>query len=181
MRIRTIENPIIRDRVTFLKTSAETGGEYSEVLIELHPGGGNEPHYHTSFTESFTALEGQLGVLAGSKRRLLSPGESATVPPRMVHCFFNPSSRVVKFKGEARPGHEGLEQFAQIAYGLARDGHVNKKGYPNRLSHVALLMEMGDVRIPGPTFKLLAPVLRWIARRARERGLERGLVERYCT
>ena len=98
MRIRTIENPIIRDTVTFLKTSAETGGEYSEVVIEIHPGGGNEPHYHTSFTESFTALKGQLGVLAGSKRRLLSPGESATVPPRMVHCFFNPSSRVAKFK-----------------------------------------------------------------------------------
>jgi len=36
-----------------------------------------------------------------------------------------------------------MERFIEIAYGLAADGHVNEKGYPNRLSHVALLMEDG--------------------------------------
>ena len=90
-------------------------------------------------------------------------------------------SDVVRFKGESRPGYPGLEQFAQIAYGLARDGYVNKKGFPNRISHIALLMEMGDVRIPGPIFRLIGPVLRWIASRARRRGVEQDLIERYCT
>ena len=58
---------------------------------------------------------------------------------------------------------------------------MNQKGYPNRLSHVALLMEMGDVRIPGPTFKPLAPFLRGVAVWARWRGVERRLIARYCT
>ena len=179
MKVRTIDNPVIKDRITFIKTSAETGGEYSEIVVELSPGGGNEPHYHTLFTESFTVVEGELGVLDGKAEKTLGPGETASVAPGVVHCFFNRSDRVIKFKGEARPGHVGLEHFAQIAYGLARDGEVNKKGYPNRLPHIAVLMEMGDVRIPGLLFKLLAPAFKVIA--ARARGVERELMERYCT
>ena len=112
---------------------------------------------------------------------MIEAGESATVPKGVIHCFFNPTDRFVRFKGEARPGRKGLEQFAQIAYGLARDGHVNKKEHPNRLSHVALLIETGDVRIPGLTFKLFAPLLRAIAVWARRRGVERQLIARYCT
>lgn len=181
MKNRTIENPIIKDKVTFLRTSEETGGEVTEIIVELAPGGENEPHYHTSFTESFTAIEGQLGVLAGTEERLLNPGETATVPPGLVHRFFNPSQQVVKFRGEARPAHPGLDRFIQIAYGLARDGHVNKKGYPNRLSHIALLMEMGDMRMPGLAFTIVRPVLTWIAQRARTRGVEQQLIDRYCT
>ena len=122
-----------------------------------------------------------MGVLLGQAKRVIKPGETATPPNGVIHCFFNPTDRFVRFKGEARPGRKGLEQFVQIAYGLARDGHVNKKGYPNKLSHVALLMEMGDVRIPGLTFRLLAPIFRRIAAGARRRGIERQLITRYCT
>ena len=181
MKERTIENPIIKDRVTSVRTSEETNGEYSESVVDLSPGGGTEPHFHTSFSESFSPLEGRLGVLVGKDRRMLEPGDTAMIPPGVVHCFFNPSAHAVRFRGEARPGHRGLEQFAQIAYGLARDGYVNKKGYPNRLTHVALLMEMGDVRIPGLIFRLLSPALGWLAVRARKRGVERDLIARYCT
>ena len=180
MKTRTIENPVIRDKVTFVRTAEETGGEVSEIIVELSAGGGNETHYNTMFAESFTPIAGTLGVLVGKEKRTLRTGETATVPPGVVHCFFNPTDRVVKFRGEARPGHSGLERFAQIAYGLARDGRVNKKGYPNTLSHVAVLMEMGDVRIPGVGFKLLAPAFRWVARRARKNGVERELIDRYC-
>lgn len=180
MQNRTIENPIIKDSVTFVKTADETNGEYTELIVELAPGGGNEPHYHRSFTESFTPLQGQLGVLIGKQKRLLHPGETATVPPGAVHCFFNPSDQRIRFRGEARPGHRGSEQFIQIAYGLARDGYVNSKGYPNRISHIALLSEMGDMHLPGLAFKLFSPCLQWIARRARAAGLEKKLIERYC-
>lgn len=181
MKSRTIENPVIGDRVTFVRTSGETGGEVTELLVELAPGGGNELHYHTSFTESFTPLDGQLGVQIGMDRRLIDPGETATVPPGVVHRFFNAADRPVRFKGEARPGTLGSEQFVQIAYGLARDGLVNRRGLPRNLTHIALLMEMGDMRAPGIMFRVLRPLLGWLARRGRERGVERQLIERYCT
>ncbi len=181
MRNRTIENPVIGDRVTFVRTSEETGGEVTEILVELSPGGGNELHYHTSFTESFTGVEGQLGLQVGGERRLLGPGETATVPPGAVHRFYNAADRPVRFKGEARPGTPGSERFIQIAYGLARDGLVNRRGLPNDLTHIALLMEMGDMRAPGMMFRILRPLLKWLARRGRKRGVERELIERYCT
>ena len=85
MKERTIENPIIKDRVTFVRTSEETNGEYSEIVVHLSPGGGNEPHFHKSFSESFSPLEGRLGVLVGNDRKVLEPGETATIPP--VSCI----------------------------------------------------------------------------------------------
>jgi mannose-6-phosphate isomerase-like protein (cupin superfamily) len=134
-----------------------------------------------TFTESFSTIEGELGVLTGTERRLLRRGQNATVPPGMVHCFCNPSDQVAKFRGEARPSQPGLDHFIQIAYGLARDGQVNKKGSPKKRAHIAILMEMGDMRMPGLGFKLVVPFLRWVRRRARKRGLEKQLIERYCS
>ena len=65
---RTIYNPLQRDRVTFLKTAAETSGELMLVEVELAPGGGNPPHYHTSFSERFTPIVGELSVQLGKEQ-----------------------------------------------------------------------------------------------------------------
>jgi hypothetical protein len=59
MEIRTIENPIIKDRVTFIRTSNETHGEVTEILVELAPGGGNEPHSYSNYL--FLCLDGSPG------------------------------------------------------------------------------------------------------------------------
>ena len=37
---QTIEHPVTGERMTFLRTSQETGGEYVLVELELAPGGG---------------------------------------------------------------------------------------------------------------------------------------------
>lgn len=79
---RTIENPIIRDKVTFVRTAEETGGAVSEIIVEVSVGGGKEPHYHTMFAESFTPIEGELGVLVGKEKRTLRTGE-----PTLNHCL----------------------------------------------------------------------------------------------
>ncbi len=60
--VMTIENPYFDDKVTFLKKSAETGGAYTLLEIELGHGGGNTPRYHRRFSEAFIAVEGLLGV-----------------------------------------------------------------------------------------------------------------------
>lgn len=43
METRTLENPAIGDRVTFVKTAEETGGAFTGIVVELAPGGGTEP------------------------------------------------------------------------------------------------------------------------------------------
>ena len=55
---RVINNPIFDDTVTFVKTSKETGGEYTLLEIQLSPGGGNPLHYHFDYEETFMAKEG---------------------------------------------------------------------------------------------------------------------------
>lgn len=181
MERRTIEHPVIGERITFVRTSDETDGELTELMVEQAPGGANPPHFHRSFTETFTPVEGPLGVRMGDARRILHPGETVTVERGTVHNLFNASDRAVRFTVEVRPGQPNLERFAQIAFGLARDGQVGAKGLPRKLSHLALLLELGDVHVPGPTFRVLSPVLRRIADRARRRGVEEDLIRLYCT
>ena len=96
---RVIVNPIFRDTVTFIKTSEETSGQFTEAELTLMPGGRNPLHYHLSYSETFTSIDGELGLgLAKRKKKILMPGETYTVEPKNLHHFFNTNDREIKFK-----------------------------------------------------------------------------------
>ena len=175
---RSIYNPIQRDRVTFLKTAAETGGELTLVEVELAPGGGVAPHYHGSYTERFIAITGELGVQVGNEQRTLRPGESALVERGVLHRFYNPTQEIVRFYTEIAPGSPGFEQSLYIAYGLARDGQVSAAGMPKSPLVLGLLIALSDTRMVGP-LAMLGPLFGLLARIARRRGLEAALIARY--
>jgi quercetin dioxygenase-like cupin family protein len=46
---RRYYHPEQKDYATFLKTSEETGGEYTLVNVEVAPDGGTPPHYHKTY------------------------------------------------------------------------------------------------------------------------------------
>jgi mannose-6-phosphate isomerase-like protein (cupin superfamily) len=50
-------------------------------------------HRHRAETETFTVVEGTLRVRTGRRVRVLTAGQSVTVPPGTVHGFANPSAR----------------------------------------------------------------------------------------
>ena len=175
---RKIVNPVIKDTATFIQTAAETGGKVSEIEFTLLPGGGNVPHYHKTYAETFTAVDGKLGLKSGkNKTIILEPGQSYTVQPMEIHHFFNPEDREIKFKVEFSPGHEGMENSLRIIYGLASDGLTDKKSIPKSLKHTAIILNMSDMNAPG-LLTLLAPVLKLIANRAKRE--EAMLIARYC-
>lgn len=177
---RTFVNPIIKDSITFLQTASESGGRVSEAEITLMPGGGNPLHYHKTYSETFTAVDGTLGVKLGKREtKILKPGESHTVPPMQLHCFFNPTDSVIKFRVQLHPGHEGFENSIKILYGLAADGLTNKKSIPKSLKHTALIITMSDMSAPG-FLTYMFPILNRMARKARAAGEEQKLVEKYC-
>ncbi|MGV3586655.1 MAG: cupin domain-containing protein [Adhaeribacter sp.] len=178
-RQKIYENPIIKDKAVFLKTSQETNGEYTLIEVEVAPGGGNELHIHHSFAETFRPLMGDLEVQVGKKRTLLKQGESFTVQPLTKHAFHNPSDKPVKFLVELRPGHEGFENSLKIAYGLACDGLTDKKSVPKKFSHLALVLTMSDTYLPG-LLALLMPVFKWKARQAQQSGIAKELINTYC-
>jgi len=176
---RNIENPIIKDRVTFLETSEETDGKYTAMLLELAPNGYNELHTHKSFDEIFTVREGRLGLQLGDERFFLEVGESVRVKAGDEHCFFNPSST------EKAVAHvmldtasRGLEISLQVAYGLARDGKTNKKGIPYNPFHLAMLVHWSDTNLPR-LFRFLEPLMRWLKQLAVRRGIDQQLILQY--
>jgi len=176
---RRIFNPIQKDAITFVRTAEETGGAYSLADMEVSPGGGNILHYHTTFAEHFTVVSGEFGVQIGKDRFVLKPGESALAPAMAVHRWYNNTQQIATVRIELRPGNTGFERSLQIAYGLARDGLSNRKGVPKSIVHTALLIELSDTNVPG-FLSVVAPLLRVIAKRARRKGIERELVDRYC-
>ena len=177
---RTIVNPIFKDIVTFSQTSSESEGKITEIDITLMPGGNNPLHYHKAHSETFFAIDSEVGVgLEKGKKKILKPVESYTVEPMALHYWFNPTDSKIKFKIEIKPGHEGFENSLRIIYGLAEDGLANKQGIPKSLRHKAIVACMADMNLPG-FFTLIFPVLERIAKKAKNSGIEQKLVVKYC-
>ncbi len=178
---KTIVNPVIKDVATFVKTSVESDGKFSEIEITLCPGGGNVLHYHKTYSETFTAVQGDLGLRVGKseERIILKPGESYTVQPMQLHCFFNPGNDEVKFNIKIAPGHQGFENSLRILYGLASDGLTDKRSIPKSLKQTAIIVCMSDMNAPG-LLTFIFPLLKWIYKRAQNSGEEQKLIARYC-
>lgn len=177
---RTIVNPIIKDTATFLQTSEETNGKMTEAEIKLMPGGGNPLHYHKTYSETFTAIDGEVGIKLGKNNsKILQPGESYMVAPMALHSFFNPTDKEIKFNVRLNPGHTGFEHSLRIIYGLAGDGLTDKNTIPKSIKHAAIVVCMSDMNLPG-LFTFLFPVLKFIAKRAKASGEEQNLIDKYC-
>lgn len=177
---REIYNPVQRDRVTFLKTAAETGGELTLLEMEVAPGGGNSLHIHTTYFECFTVIAVDLGVQIGAQQYQLREGESEVVPAGVVHRWYNSGATPARIYVELRPGHARFEQALRVAYGLATDGLTNTAGIPKNILHLVLLAQMSDIRLVGPA-AAMNPLFGALARLARRLGVEARLRERYST
>jgi quercetin dioxygenase-like cupin family protein len=177
---RVITNPIIKDRVTFVKTSAETDGKYTEIEVELMPGGGTPMHFHRDFSETFVVTQGLLSI--GLKRgivRTLVTGQSITAEKMQLHRFFNGTNNKVCFKTIIMPGSPGFENSLRILYGLAADNLTNSKGIPKNMIQMAVVAKMSNMSFAG-VFKLFSPVFSWLASVGYKRGIDAQLIARYC-
>lgn len=145
---RVIENPMLHDRITFLKTTAETEGEFVLFQVELAPGGGVLRHYHTTFTEEFTVLSGQLNVMVGKELLVLLPGQMAIIPKYAVHRFTNVTDAPVVFTTEVRPART-FEQSLRVSYGLAAAGKTTRQGIIKNPLLLGLHFQLAETYLPG--------------------------------
>ncbi|WP_158267429.1 cupin domain-containing protein [Adhaeribacter arboris] len=178
---RIIVNPCLKETIIFVKTAAETKREVTELIITLSPGGGNPLHYHTSYSETFTPLQGALGLeLKNKKQVILQPGKSHLVKKGEVHRFFNPGDQEIRFRNEVSPGHTGFENTLRILAALASDGLYSTKNVPKSFTHLAICGMMSDMRLPG-LMSLTLPLLKLMAIRAKKKGIEQQLLDKYCS
>lgn len=178
---RRTYNPRINDYVTFVETSAESGGKRSILEIDLAPGGGNRLHYHRKFTETFEAVEGRVGLGVGSGTLYLEAGDApVTAEIGMYHRFFNDTAERCRFRVTLEPGSTNFEKTLMVAYGLARDGLVNANEMPKNIHHLALLVVWSDTVFKHLKLLLLfEPFFKLMASRATRRGMEAALTDKY--
>jgi mannose-6-phosphate isomerase-like protein (cupin superfamily) len=135
----TIENPVTGERLTFIKTAAETGGEVTIAEVTVQPGGFvAAAHVHPKQDEVFRVVSGRIGVKLGREKLEAGPGEVLTIGAGIAHKFWNAGEGELVFVAEVRPSLE-WEALIETMYSLAADGKTSKKGMPNpfRLAVIA--------------------------------------------
>jgi len=146
-----LHNPVTGELVQFLKTSADTNGEYVYIECVVEPNGTvAAAHIHPYQTERFEIVAGEVGFRAGQREFVAKAGDEVVVEPGTPHKFWNAGTEEARFRCEIRPALQ-FEELLTTMYGLAADGKTNKKGMPNplRLAVIAKA-HFDDVRLPFP-------------------------------
>lgn len=177
---RTIENPVTGQRVVFTETAHGTGGARTVAEIDTTPGGGVLLHQHAEHEEWIGVLDGEIELTMDGAARRLGAGAEVVIPAGAVHSWRNPCpERVLKFRAMMTPGHPGFETVIHVSFGLGRDGWLRPNGLPRRFADLALLTDWDPSLLAVGPRRLLAPLLRWYARRARAKGHAAELLRRY--
>jgi quercetin dioxygenase-like cupin family protein len=141
----TLHNPVTGERIRFVETAADTGGEH--VLIEV----GVEPkgfvaaaHVHPYQTETFEVLEGEVTFRSGKETITAKAGDTLRVDPGTPHKFWNAGETEAWFRAEIRPALQ-FESLIETMFGLAVDGKTNRKGMPNPLRLAVIARAHFDV------------------------------------
>ena len=174
---QVLENPISGEKITFIRTAADTDGELLEIELELTPDGAVPgAHVHPEQEERFEIVEGTMAFRMGLKRIVAGPGEVVTVPAGKVHAFKNAGDETAKVRVQVRPAL-AMEQLFETTVALAEDGRTTAKGMPRPLDLALFVREFSrEVKAPFPPAPIvramLAP-LAWMATR-------KGHGERYA-
>jgi quercetin dioxygenase-like cupin family protein len=178
---RVVEDPVLRQRFSFHRTTDEDGGEVLHVDTWVDPGGGVTPHVHPAMVERFNVLAGHPSFLAGRKWRTASPGEVVVVPAGIRHAYRNRGDEIAHIVCEARPP-SSLQEFLEDAAALGRAGKLTRHAIPKSPSavlqgvvmahHYREMVVLGFPPLPPPFLqRLIFPAL---ARFGERRGYKAG-------
>lgn len=165
---RTVWNNEGHYSCTFIKTRNETKGEYELMRVGVEPKGGNWWHYHTTFDETFTVVEGELIVETEGKKHVLKKGESTVVRKKDLHQFYNATDSVTLVLVRVTPA-AGLEKTIRIAYGLINKGEFSRDNVTANPWHLFLMGCYSNSYPPSflptwmqePFFDGLAKIAQW--------------------
>jgi quercetin dioxygenase-like cupin family protein len=172
-----VEDPVLRQRFSFSRTTGADGEEVLRVEMWVEPGGGVPPHIHPAVEERFTVLEGRCGFLGGRRWSEAGPGETVVVAPGVRHAYRNRGDALTHVVCEARPP-SSLQEFLEATARLSREGKLMRGGLPKPTALIEAVTiverhrEMVELLFPPmpPRFvqRLLFPML---ARIGERRGL----------
>jgi quercetin dioxygenase-like cupin family protein len=145
-----IEDPITKQRITFLKTARDTNGELLRFEVRMASGGFIQRHMHRMQREQIEVISGTLRFRIRGRERTLASSETLVVNPGEAHEVHNECGEDAVFVVELSPALK-TERVLEIIFGLAKEGKTNQNGRPkNMLQHGIIAHDyMDEVALPG--------------------------------
>lgn len=128
-RYRTTFNPATGEHIQYTVTGRESGGAVVRYRWTSDPGGTIVDHSHPGCAEIFTILDGEATLTMGTERIVLGPGETAVVPPGVVHSEHNATGQIVRGVVELNPASHTAELHDALA-GISSDLPHTPQGAP---------------------------------------------------
>ena len=139
------ENPVTGERAVIRIGTEQTDGELLVADLYIRPGGAvMGEHIHPALEERFTVLRGRVGFRLSGRTSTVEPGVTLVAPPGTPHDWWNAGAEEALVRVEVRPGGR-FAAFIVNAFGLARDGRVDRRGMPKLLQLALFAREFDDV------------------------------------
>jgi quercetin dioxygenase-like cupin family protein len=101
---QTVENAATGERITFVRTAADSGGELLVMdSVWTRPGHRAAEHVHPGMEERWQVVAGRAAFRIGDEEHELGPGETVVAPPGTPHLAWNPTAGEVRLRIEMRP------------------------------------------------------------------------------
>ncbi len=134
-----VENPLTGERVTFLETVGDTGGDLLRFEYALPPGWFVPAHIHPRQEERHEVLSGTLRGRVGGQERDYGEGRVVVGPPGVPHAWRNPSEEEeLLLVSELRPALH-MEDLLELGSLIMGDLKRDKIGAPKHLLRLAVL------------------------------------------
>ena len=163
------ENPVTLERAVIVELPwLNDEGRVVADLTALPGARVAGEHLHPALHERFSVRGGELTMLRDGQRSVLRAGEEAHIEPGVWHDWWNAGDVDAIVRVEITPG-ERFAHMIETLFGLAREGHVNKRGMPDPLQLALFATEFSDVAVfrkpPAAVQRVLFGALAPIARR----------------
>jgi quercetin dioxygenase-like cupin family protein len=135
----SIENPLTGERITAVRTAADTGGDLLVLEATWTREGIRTPeHVHPEMEERFEVLSGEARFRIAGEERSARPGDVVTVPPGTPHVAWNPGDSETRLRLEFRPALR-WEDFVERLFALAREDRMDEvprlmSGFPREVA-----------------------------------------------
>ena len=141
----TIEHPVTGERIEFLTTAQDTGGESLRMELLVEPRGfAAAEHVHPRQDERFEILSGTLRYRVVGVEREADAGDTLVIPKGVPHVWENGGDEDLRMILEFRPALRSKE-FFESYFGLGQDGKTDPKtGLPNPIRMAVALHEFRD-------------------------------------
>ena len=162
-------NPVTLERAVIVELPWSNGEGRAVAELTALPGARVAgEHLHPALLETFSVREGRLTMMRDGRKSVLRAGERAEIEPGVWHDWWNEGDTDAVVRVEITPGERFLHMIETL-FGLAREGHVNKRGLPHPLQLALFATEFSDVMVlrtpPAVVQRFVFGALTPIARR----------------